>query len=237
MKREIVLDTETTGLSAKGGDRLVEIGCVELINYMPSGVTWHKYFNPQRDMPQAAFEVHGLSEEFLSDKPLFNELAGEFMEFIGDATLVIHNASFDIGFLNMELKLCGFPSLAMDRVIDTLEIARRKHPGAPNNLDALCKRYQIDNSARTKHGALLDSEILALVYGELIGGHQANLQFFQNAENTATKGGARKAASQRPKALPGRISEDEIKAHKNFVATLGEDALWNDSNWKAKIAE
>ena len=162
--REIILDTETTGLDPNEGHRLVEIGCVEMIDRNPTGATWHKYFNPERDMPVEAFNVHGLSAEFLSDKPLFAELAQEFVDFVGDAHLVIHNAGFDMRFLNAELKRVNLAVLAMDRVVDTLAMARRKHPGARASLDELCQRYGIDNSKRVKHGALLDAEILAEVY-------------------------------------------------------------------------
>jgi len=173
--REIVFDTETTGLNPLGGDRIVEIGCVELFNRLPTGETFHVYLNPERDMPEAAFRVHGLSVEFLSDKPLFTDIAQDFIDFIGDAALVAHNASFDMGFINAELVRVNRPIIDSERVIDTLQIARRKHPFGPNSLDALCQRYNIDNSKRTKHGALLDSEILAEVYIELTGGRQADL--------------------------------------------------------------
>ncbi|MBX9874858.1 MAG: DNA polymerase III subunit epsilon, partial [Beijerinckiaceae bacterium] len=173
--REIVLDTETTGVDANAGDRIVEIGCVELVNHCPSGRSFHCYLNPQRPMSEGAFRVHGLSDAFLADKPLFAAVADEFESFIADARLVIHNAAFDIGFLNMELKRIGRGPLEQARVVDTLAMARRKHPGAGNSLDALCSRYGIDNTRRTKHGALLDAEILAEVYIELIGGKQTSL--------------------------------------------------------------
>ena len=173
--REIVMDTETTGLSPDEGHRIVEIGCVELFNHVPTGKVYHQYINPERDMPTEAFEVHGLSEERLSKEPVFAEIADAFVEFIGDAKLVIHNASFDMKFLNAELKWHGKPQLDYDRAIDTLAIARRKFPGAQASLDALCRRFNIDNSARELHGALLDSEILADVYLELIGGRQPDL--------------------------------------------------------------
>lgn len=225
--REIVLDTETTGLDPKTGDRLVEIGCVELLNHIPTGQIWHEYINPQRDVPKAAFDVHGLSTEFLSSKPLFIDLADDFLSFVDDATLIIHNANFDMGFLNFELDQIGRPLLSMDRVIDTLALARRKHPGAQNSLDALCRRYQIDNSKRTKHGALLDSEILAEVYGELIGGHQARLELGQKRETTRQKRSARKTNVTRPEPLAPRISEEETLAHKEFIETLGAHAIWN----------
>ena len=175
MLREIVFDTETTGVQANSGDRLVEIGCVELLNHIPTGKNFHVYINPERTMPVEAFNIHGLSEEFLADKPLFAAIADEFCDFIGDSRLIAHNATFDIGFLNAEFTRTGHPSLSMSRVLDTLMLARRKHPGSPASLDALCSRYGIDNSRRTKHGALLDAEILAEVYMELIGGRQADL--------------------------------------------------------------
>lgn len=228
MTREIVLDTETTGLDPRSGDRLVEIGCVELVNHIPSGQVWHEYFNPERQMPRSAFEVHGLSTEFLSSKPLFVEHADAFLAFIDDAPLVIHNASFDIGFLNVELERIGRQTVDDNRtIIDTLALARRKHPGAQNNLDALCRRYQIDTSARTKHGALLDAEILAQVYGELIGGHQARFELHER-ERRAGRRRARKAAvAQRPNPLPRHVTDEEREAHKAFIETLGKDAVWN----------
>lgn len=225
--REIVLDTETTGLDPKTGDRVVEIGCVELLNYIPSGETWHEYFNPERDMPQAAFDVHGLSSEFLSDKPLFAELADGFVDFIADARLIIHNASFDIGFLNAELERVGKPPIAMDQVLDTLAVARRKHPGAQNSLDALCRRYAIDNSSRVKHGALLDCELLAEVYVELMGQRQARLELGVNKTSDAhavSTGPAAKFERSRP--LPPRLTAEEIAAHEDMVGSLGEDAIW-----------
>lgn len=173
--REIVFDTETTGLSPLKGDRIVEIGCVELINRAPTGQTFHVYINPERDMPDGAFRVHGLSSDFLADKPAFSAIAEDFLNFIGDSVLIAHNASFDMGFINAELVRLKMPSVAPKRVIDTLQLARRKYPGGPNSLDALCQRYSIDNSRRNKHGALLDSEILAEVYIELTGGRNADL--------------------------------------------------------------
>ncbi len=176
MMREIVLDTETTGMDPTQGDKLVEIGCLELINHLPTGRTFHQYINPERDVPAEAVAVHGLTEAFLKDKPTFGEIVGDFMDFIGsDSTLVIHNASFDMKFLNAELKTFGFPSIEWKRVVDTLDMARRKFPGSPANLDALCRRFGIDNSNRTLHGALLDSELLAEVYMELLGGRQHGL--------------------------------------------------------------
>ncbi len=227
MIREIVLDTETTGLSPNEGDRLVEIGCVELINHIPTGKNYHVYINPQRSMPEEAFRVHGLSEEFLADKPLFGAVAEEFLAFIGDATLVIHNAAFDIGFLNAELLRAGHKTLS-NPVIDTVMVARQKHPGARVSLDALCKHYGIDNSRRTLHGALLDSEILAEVYLELIGGKQVSLALVAEVEVTASLGvQTRIAVPPRPAPLPSRISAEEAEAHAAFIAKMGESALWS----------
>nr|WP_314256446.1 DNA polymerase III subunit epsilon [uncultured Devosia sp.] len=226
MNREIVLDTETTGLSPQQGDRLVEIGCVELINHIPSGRHFHVYINPQRSMPEEAFRVHGLSEEFLSDKPLFTAVANDFREFIGDATLVIHNAPFDMGFLNAELEKAGQSRLT-NTVIDTVMVARQKHPGARVSLDALCKHYGIDNSRRTLHGALLDSEILAEVYLELIGGKQVSLALIaetQSASNGTTI--TRIAVAQRPAPLRSRVSETEAEAHAALLEKMGADAIW-----------
>lgn len=225
MIREIVLDTETTGLSPAGGDRLVEIGCVELINHIPSGKTYHVYINPERTMPEEAFKVHGLSDDFLKDKPLFNTLAEEFRAFIGDATLVIHNAPFDMGFLNAELEWAGLPRLTND-VIDTVMVARKKHPGARVSLDALCKHYGIDNSRRTLHGALLDSEILAEVYLELIGGKQVSLALIAETASEGEAGFQRIPARPRPVPLPSRITAAESDAHLAFLAKMGESAIW-----------
>lgn len=231
MRREIVLDTETTGLQAEGGDRLVEIGCVELINRMPTGNEFHVYINPERDVPAEAAAVHGLTTEFLVDKPLFARVARQFLEFIQGDPLVIHNADFDVGFLNMELKRLKAPLIKKDRVVDTLALARRKHPGGPNTLDALCKRYGIDNSQRTKHGALLDSLLLAEVYIELLDERQGRMELAHvqlDASGVAISADA--PARQRPEPLPSRLSAEEIKAHEAFVATLGENALWQRFN-------
>jgi DNA polymerase-3 subunit epsilon len=226
MIREIVLDTETTGLSPAEGDRLVEIGCVELINHIPSGRNHHVYINPQRSMPEEAFRVHGLSEQFLSDKPVFKDVAQGFLDFIGDATLVIHNASFDMGFLNAELGKAGHGTLS-NPVIDTVMVARKKHPGARVSLDALCKHYGIDNTRRTLHGALLDSEILAEVYLELIGGKQVSLALIAEADGDGVDTLAtRIAALPRPTPLPSRITPDEASAHDAFVAKMGDSAIW-----------
>jgi DNA polymerase-3 subunit epsilon len=227
--REIVLDTETTGVEANSGDRIVEIGCVELINHCPSGRNFHAYINPERGMPDGAFRVHGLSEAFLSDKPVFAAVVDAFIDFIGDARLVIHNAAFDIGFLNMELKRLNYGALEQHRVVDTLAMARRKHPGASNSLDALCSRYGIDNTRRTKHGALLDSEILAEVYIELIGGKQTSLGLGAIDAGGAS-GGLAAAVIERPqrqRQLGSRLDPAAIAAHEAFVRSLGKTPpLW-----------
>lgn len=226
--REIVLDTETTGVEANAGDRIVEIGCVELINHCPSGRSFHCYLNPQRPMSEGAFRVHGLSDAFLADKPLFAGVADEFESFVGDAKLVIHNAAFDIGFLNMELKRIGRGPLDPARVVDTLALARRKHPGAGNSLDALCNRYGIDNSRRTRHGALLDAEILAEVYIELIGGRQTSLGLGALGAGQAD-GGATGVPLERPqrlRPLAPRLDPGALAAHEAFVRTLGKTPLW-----------
>lgn len=228
--REIVLDTETTGLEALGGDRVVEIGGVELINHIPTGVTYHKYINPERSMPREAFNVHGLSEAFLKDKPTFREIGADFAGFIEGAQLVIHNASFDVGFINAEFARLKIGPVVPDLVVDTLQLARRRHPAGPNSLDALCSRYGIDNSRRTVHGALLDAQLLAEVYIELIGGKQAALLLndAMGGDGRGYGGASRKRATQvRPHALPTRISETEAAAHDAFVAKIGEGAIWN----------
>lgn len=222
--REIVLDTETTGLDPFDGHRVVEIGCVELLNRIPTGASFHRYLNPERDMPEGAFKVHGLSADFLRDKPLFVDVVEEFMEFIADSVLIAHNASFDYGFLCAELDRCQRAALPRDRVIDTIALARRKHSAGPYSLDALCVRYGIDNSRRTKHGALLDAEILAEVYLELIGARQASLILID--EMAISRGSVRQAAAQRPILLPPRLTEEEALAHREFVATLGEEPVW-----------
>ncbi len=227
--REIVMDTETTGLSPEDGHRVVEIGCVELFNHVPTGKVYHQYINPRRDMPTEAFEVHGLSAERLSKEPLFENIADAFIEFIGDSKLVIHNASFDMRFLNAELKWAGKPVLPMDRALDTLAIARKKFPGAQASLDALCRRFGIDNSSRQLHGALLDSEILADVYLELIGGRQPDLVGSTGDAARRDQGNATSSAwkpSQRPKKLPSRLSEDAAAKHDEFVDGLGDNAVW-----------
>lgn len=226
--RELVLDTETTGFDPESGDRIVEIGAVELIGHMPTGNTYHQYINPQRDMPEDAFRVHGLSEEFLRDKPVFSDIAEAFLEFVGDARLVIHNASFDMKFLNAELKRAGKRILPMEQSLDTLAMARRKFPGAQASLDALCRRFGIDNSSRTLHGALLDSEILAEVYLELIGGRQPGLVLGNDGNDSASENGAERwRAMPRPTPLKPRITQEEAAAHDAFVKAMGDGALWN----------
>ncbi|MGH1423590.1 MAG: DNA polymerase III subunit epsilon [Pseudooceanicola sp.] len=226
--REIVLDTETTGFEPHQGDRIVEIGAVELFNHVPTGETFHVYINPQRDMPAGAFEVHGLSEEFLSDKPLFKDIAQGFCDFVRDDKMIIHNASFDMKFLNAELGWVNMPPLPMDQAIDTLLIARKKFPGSPASLDALCRRFGIDNSARTLHGALLDSEILAEVYLELIGGRQPDFALNTAASSTQKTGSSEPAWRPQPRAtkLPARLTEEERAAHDAFVDKMGDAALW-----------
>lgn len=225
--REIVLDTETTGLDPLDGHRLVEIGCVELVNRIPSGQTFHAYLYPERSMPTEAFEIHGLDDEFLKDKPLFADIVDDLLAFLGDAPLVIHNAIFDIGFLNAELERAGRPLIGRERMIDTLLIARRKHAGAANRLDDLCARYAIEASRRTKHGALLDAELLAEVYVELIGARQAQLLLSQIPMITPSLGEPI-ILRERPEPLAPRISAEERAAHRQFVATLGDNAIWRD---------
>jgi DNA polymerase III subunit epsilon len=223
--REIVLDTETTGLDPFEGHRIVEIGCIELLNGIPTGRVWHCHVNPEREVPFSAFEVHGLSYEFLRDKPRFAELADDMLGFIEGAMLVMHNATFDFGFLNAELDRLARPPLRWDRVVDTLALARRKHPGSPCSLDALSKRYGIDLSEREKHSALLDCRLLAGVYVELVGGHQARLDFAVNGGQALLQANG-EGVLPRPRPLAPRLTPAEIEAHRAFVATLGGDALW-----------
>ena len=227
--REIVLDTETTGFEPSEGHRIVEIGAVELFNHMPTGQTFHQYINPQRAMPAEAFAVHGLGDDFLRDKPLFATIGQAFLDFIGDARLVIHNAAFDMKFLNAELGWARLPPLPFDRALDTLLIARQKFPGSPASLDALCRRFGVDNSGREKHGALLDSEILAEVYLELIGGRQPDLVLAPvtatRSKGVAQEGGAWRPGP-RPAPLPSRLTADEAAAHAKFVEGLGDAAIW-----------
>ncbi|WP_353473515.1 DNA polymerase III subunit epsilon [Salipiger sp. H15] len=227
--REIVLDTETTGFEPEQGDRIVEIGAVELYNHVPTGKVYHQYINPERSMPQEAFEVHGLGDDFLRDKPVFAKIVDDFLAFIGtDAKLVIHNATFDVKFLNAELKWANRPLLPKDCAIDTLMIARKKFPGSPASLDALCRRFGIDNSSRTLHGALLDSEILADVYLELIGGKQPDLVLAPVSAGRSNSGTDEEwRPARRPVPLASRITDEEKAAHAAFVEKLGEKALWS----------
>jgi DNA polymerase-3 subunit epsilon len=224
--REIIVDTETTGLDPADGHRVVEIACLELVNCIPSGRVWHCFLDPERDMPQPAFDVHGLSIEFLSGKPRFEERAEELMAFLEGAMLIMHNASFDVTFLNAELERVAKPRIRFERVVDTLAMARRKHPGSPCNLDALCKRYGIDLTGREKHSALLDCKLLAAVYAELVGGHQARLEFSVNGNGGVSLEAISVGTRVRPAPLPPRLSDDERSAHRDFVASLGAEALW-----------
>jgi DNA polymerase-3 subunit epsilon len=226
--REIVFDTETTGFDPKGGDRLVEIGCIELENRVPTGAVFHRYFDPERDMPAEAEAVHGLSIAFLTGKPKFAEHAAELLEFLGDAPLIAHNAAFDFGFLNAELAACGLGPVSLDRMIDTIAIARRKHPGAKLSLDALCSRYGIDRSHRTRHGALLDAELLAQLYVELLGGRQIGLELAADPGTTAAMPGEPETGApvrvlRAPR--PHTASEIELARHREFMAGFA-DPLW-----------
>src|ERR1700710_2965167 len=224
--REIVLDTETTGLDPLRGDRLVEIGCVEIFDRMPTGQTFHRHLNPERAMPAEAFAVHGLSSAFLAGKPLFAHVVEEFLEFIADAPLVIPNASFDIAFLNAELDRIKRPPIARERLVDTLLLARRKHPGVSNRLDDLCSRYAIDNSRRTKHGALLDSELLAEVYIDLIGARQSQLILASESREIRAGVSGEMPRRQRLVPLAVRTTEVDREAHRAFVAPLGDKPIW-----------
>lgn len=227
--REICFDTETTGLDPNAGHKLVEIGCVEMINRVPTGETFHVYLNPERDMPTEAFEVHGLSEAFLADKPLFEDEAEAFLAFLGDSTLVIHNAAFDMKFINAELKAIGRPTIPMSQALDTVAMARAKFPGSPVSLDALCRRFGIDNSSRTKHGALLDAELLAEVYIELTGGRQTGLTFADGAQSAAETPTVSLSApsKERPmrEARPHAATADEATAHAAFLEKI-KDPIW-----------
>ncbi len=229
--REIVLDTETTGLDPFDGHRIVEIGAVEIFNGLPTGDTYHQYINPERDMPAEAFAVHGLSDDFLVDKPKFSEIADDFLAFIRDAQLVIHNASFDMKFINAELSWVNKTAIPMQKAVDTLQVARKRFPGSPASLDALCRRFNIDNSARTLHGALLDSEILAEVYLELSGGRQPGLKFSTQIPTTKSVSSTSELQDckirVRPRELLSRITEEEKAAHNVFIDNLGSAALWN----------
>ena len=229
--REIVLDTETTGMDPFTGDRIVEIGCVELENHIPTGNHYHVYINPERDVPAEVVAVHGLTEKFLKDKPVFAELYSDFLDFIGDAKLVIHNAEFDMKFINHHLKEMGSPPIPNTRIIDSLVMARQKFPGSPANLDALCKRFEIDNSNRTLHGALLDSELLAEVYLELLGGRQKGLGLNDDSKmvDNTDKAGEKIVTSKKPYREPRHfdIPTDELALHNEMVNSLGAKALWN----------
>ena len=226
--REIVLDTETTGLDPLRGDRLVELGCIELVNRMPTGQTFHRYMNPEREMAAEAFAVHGLSTQFLADKPFFHEVVEEFLAFIGDAPLVIHNASFDISFINAELDRIKRAPIPRERLVDTLLLARRKHPGVSNRLDDLCSRYAIDNVHRKKHGALLDAELLAEVYVDLIGARQSQLILASETPDIRAGMSGAMPRRQRAEPLALRITDAEREAHRAFIATLGDRPIWND---------
>lgn len=226
--REIILDTETTGLDPKKGDRLIEIGCIELFNRIPTGREYHCFINPERDVPAEAEAVHGLTTDFLRNKPLFAHVAGDFLDFIGDDMLVIHNAQFDVNFLNFELERLGKPALGFERVVDTLALARRRHPAGPNSLDALCKRYGVDNSKRMKHGALIDCLLLAEVYVELLGERQAvlGLQSRSAATMNGTRAARTRAAAKRRQPLEARINGEEIALHRIYIGELGAKAIW-----------
>lgn len=225
--RYIVLDTETTGLSHEKGDRLIEIGAIEVVDHVATGRVYHEYINPQRDIHPDAIRVHGITNEFVADKPLFAAVAPSFVEFIQGAVLVIHNAPFDIGFLNSELGRLHYELIPEEQVIDTLVIARKKHPMGQNSLDALCRRYSIDNSKRTKHGALLDSELLADVYVELIGGRQPNLSLVTETTTTnVVRVHENVTISARPRPLQSRLSDEDVAAHGELVGSLGKDAIW-----------
>ncbi|MEE2773617.1 MAG: DNA polymerase III subunit epsilon [Pseudomonadota bacterium] len=228
--REIVLDTETTGLSPEDGDRIIEIGAIELINFIPSDKYFHAYINPQREISESALSVHGLTYDFLKDKPVFSAVADDFLEFVGTDSLVIHNAKFDINFLNHELQLAGKPVLDSNSIVDTLEMARKKFPGSPVSLDALCRRFSINNSERSLHGALLDSKILAKVYLELLGGRQPDLELGVS-ENLVIKNKGTEASyiaglKKRKVALPNRVSDIEINRHKTFIAKIDGMEKW-----------
>lgn len=225
--REIVLDTETTGLDPADGHRIIEIGCVELYDHVPTGRTYQCYLNPERDIPPESIRVHGITAEFLADKPLFAHVADELLEFLADDPLVIHNAGFDLKFLNYELTRIARATISFARAIDTIDIAKAKIPGARYSLDELCKRFSIDLSTRTKHGALLDATLLAQVYLELIGGRQTKLKLAPSDIETAVMEMVQETTRTRPKPLPPRLTQAELEAHAKFVAELGEGAIWN----------
>lgn len=225
--REIVFDTETTGFKPEEGHRLVEIGAVELINHMPTGRTYHQYINPERDMPEEAFKVHGLSNEYLKDFPRFREIAHEFLEFVAEDVLVAHNATFDMNFLNYELKQIGKEPLVND-VVDTLEIAKKLHPGARNNLDALCRRYNVDNSERTSHGALLDSELLAKVYLELLGGQEPSMMLHAENQIKVESAVSESGGKQFRPAREFSLSAEELAMHEDFLQNKIKAAIWSE---------
>jgi DNA polymerase-3 subunit epsilon len=227
MIREIVFDTETTGLDPSDGHRIIELGCVELLDHVPTGAHFHAYLNPERAVPIETTRVHGLTDEFLADKPFFVDVVDEFLAFLGEDPLVIHNAAFDIKFVNAELAKLGRPPIALARAIDTIEIAKAKLPGVRYSLDELCKRFGIDLSARSKHGALLDAELTARLYLELIGGRQKALELAPQGDDNAATWREGAAARPRPTALPPRLSAEERTAHQAFVAELGDEAIWN----------
>mgnify|MGYP001177308397 CR=1 FL=1 len=220
--REIALDTETTGLNPTNGDRIVEFGCIELVDKITTGITYHQYVNPERSMPDEARKIHGLTDDFLADQPVMSEVIGAFLDFIGDAPLIIHNAEFDLGFVNAELKRLGKPSLKVDRVLDTVHLAREKFPGAPASLDALCKRFNVDNSSRTLHGALLDAQLLAEVYLKLIGGNQPNLKLSHREQVNEKK--KRPAVHRDPR--PHAATDEERLAHRDLLQDI-EQPIWN----------
>ena len=230
--REIIFDTETTGLKPEEGERVIEIGAVELENRFPTGRNFHVYINPEgREVHPEALRVHGIANSFLVDKPPFRDIARDFLDFVGDGILVAHNASFDMGFINAEFARLGLPAFPADRVIDTLVLARRKHPMGPNSLDALCSRYNVDNAHRTKHGALLDSELLAEVYIEMNGGRQASLSLDSGRkldENPTSEPVVSFERRQRPQPLPSRLSEEDVARHRQFIASVGDKAIWKE---------
>jgi len=236
--REIVFDTETTGLEPRNGDRVVEIGMIELFNHIPTGRTFHRYVNPERPMPAEALRIHGLDDAVLADKPLFASIVADLIDFVGESTLIAHNSDFDMAFLNAELGRAGHSGVPDERVIDTLMLARRRHPAGPNSLDALCGRYQIDTSRRTFHGALLDAELLSEVYIELIGGRQAALVLGE-APEAPTLAVVRKVVDfgERPAPRAFAISAEDLAAHRALVAAIGENAIWNDYLDAADAAE
>lgn len=222
--REIVLDTETTGLDPAKGHKIIEIGCVELFNLIPTGHSFHVYLDPERDIPEEAFRVHGISSEFLVGKPVFAAISGEFAKFVDGCKIIAHNAEFDMRFVNTELGLAGLPLIEADRVVDTLALARRRFPGGANSLDALCQRFGIDVSPRIKHGALLDAELLAEVYAELLGGRQASLSLGSSGIPSRSASGP--LLSRRPEPLPPRLDQAEIERHQAFIAELGSESIW-----------